>query len=275
MPGSNTPLRSPGRPSFDQADKAAADRFKRACRHIALSKSLKLPLWRQLSEQLNAVINSGGLQAHSRIPSEEALADLFGVSRPVVRNALQSLAARGLIVKVHRKGIFVGAPLLEGDFVTTNISAYDMIDRGHRVSSQTFQFVRTSPDDQEREALQLEADGTVIRIERVFWMDGAPISYALTSLHGEKSPGFESLDIEDRPVLGLLRDRFDRRITRAERWFKAANPPRDVAEKLQVSADLPMIWIESIGYEADNTPLEYYRAYYNSDVARIHLSIMD
>jgi GntR family transcriptional regulator len=271
----DTPLRSPGRPSFDQVDKPAADRFLQACRHISVSKTLKLPLWRQLSEQLHAVIKSGGLEPHSRMPSEEALADLFGVSRPVVRNALRSLAARGLIVKVHRKGVFVGAPPLEADFITTNISAYDMAERGHRVTSQTFQFLRARADDQEREALQLDENGTVVRIERVFWMNGAPISYALTSLHGEKAPGFETLDIEDRSVLGLLRDKYERRISRAERWFKAAVPPSDVAVKLQVSADVPMIWIESIGYEADNTPLEYYRAFYNSDIAPIHLSIVD
>ena len=270
-----SPLRGPGRPAFDQTDKLAAERFFKACRHITLSKVEPLSLWRQLAEQLVAVIKSGGLEAHARIPSEEALAERFGVSRPVVRNALQSLAARGLIVKVHRKGMFVGAPPLEGDFITSNISAYDMIDRGHRVTSETFQFLRAMPNDQERQALQLDSCGTVIRIERVFWMDGGPISHAVTSLHGEKVPAFEQLDIEDQAVLGLIKDHYGRRIARAERWFKASMPPSDVAKKLKVSKDTPLIAIESIGFEADNTPLEYYHAYYNSEKARIHLSVVD
>jgi len=275
MTYSETAIRGPGRPSFDRADKLATDRFFKTCRQITICKLRKLPLWRQLAEQLEAVIKRGELEAHSRMPSEEALADLFGVSRPVVRSALQSLAARGLIVKVHRKGIFVGTPPLEGDFITRNISAYDMIDRGHRVTSRTFQFLRAAPDDQERQALQLEEDGTVVRIERVFWMDGAPISHAVTSLHGEKAPGFEDLDIDDCSVLGLLRDRYDRRISRADRWFKASMPPSDIALKLNTTVDVPMIRIESIGYEVDNTPLEYYCAYYNSEIAQIHLSVVD
>ncbi|MEP3277108.1 MAG: GntR family transcriptional regulator [Stappiaceae bacterium] len=270
------PLRGPGRPAFNQANRDAADRFTFACRKISISKDIKWPLWRQLAEQLEAVIRDGVLEPHSRIPSEEAMAEMFGVSRPVVRNALQTLASRGLIVKVHRKGIYVGAPPLETDFITTNLSAYDdMIARGHKVSTHTFEFLRALPDAKEQEALQLKPDETVIRIGRVFWMDNHPITHTKMTLHGGKLPGFEALDIEDRSVLGLVRERYGLSLKRAERWFKACFPPKDVSLAMNVSENTPMIWIESIAYEANNTPLEYYRAYYNSDTARVHLSITE
>lgn len=270
------PLRGPGRPAFEQANRDAADRFTHACRHIFISKELKFSLWRQLAEQLEAVIRDGKLEAHSRIPSEEAMAEMFGVSRPVVRNAMQALAARGLVVKVHRKGIFVGVPPLDTDFITTNLSAYDdMIARGHKVTTHTFEFLRTVPDQDEREALQLDKDETVIRVGRVFWMDDHPITYTRMSLHGEKLPGFEALDIEDRSILGLARERYGLKLKRAERWFKATFPPRDVSEAMNLAENTPMIWIESIAYLGDNTPFEYYRAYYHSETARIHLSVID
>lgn len=276
MTGSVVPLRGRGRPAFDQADKQGAERFERACSHISVSKSLKLPLWRQLAEQLEAVIRDGGLEPNSRMPSEEALAEMFGVSRPVVRNAMQMLAGRGLIVKLHRKGNFVSIPPLETAFLTTNLSVYgDMVARGHKVSSETFEFRRVNPSEDEREALRLAPGETVIRVGRVFWMDNQPITHTQMSLHGEKLPGFEALDIKDRSVLGLVRDRYGFTLRRAERWFKAVTAPADVCEVMNVAPGSPMIWIESIAYDADNSPLEFYRAYYNSNAARMHISIVD
>ncbi len=269
-------FRGPGRPSYNQSDRHDAARFRDTCGNIIISKSHDLPLWRQIAEPLENAIRSGALEPHSRIPSEEGLTAMFGVSRTVIRHALQSLASRGLIVKIHRKGIFVSSPPLETDFLTSNLGVYDeMAARGYKVSSKTFEFLRTEPNDRESEALQIKKNGTVVRIGRVFWMDGKPITYAQISLNGEKVPGLELIDIEDRSILGLLRERYGLRLKRAERWFKAAIPDRAVTDAMGVASGIPMVWIESVAYLGDNTPLEYYRAFYNSDTASIHLSVSD
>lgn len=270
------PFRRPGRPAFEQADKPAAERFRDACRHISISRDGRVPLWLQICEQLEGIIQKGDIEPHSRMPSEETLAEMFGVSRPVIRKALQTLASRGLVVKIHRKGVFVGAPPMQTDFLTKHLSVYDdMVSRGHKVVTNTFLLERTAPDDDERDALQLGSDDTVIRIERVFWLNGKAIVYAHISLHGGKLPGFENLDIENRSLLGVVRERYGLRLCRAERWFKAAIAPPDVSTVMEIEAGSPLILIESIAQDAENTPLEYYRAYYNSEVARMHLLITD
>ncbi|MDJ0612194.1 MAG: GntR family transcriptional regulator [Rhizobiaceae bacterium] len=268
------PLRGRGRPSYSETDRTAVERFEGVFREIKVSKKDSQPLWRQIAEPIEHAIRSGVLEPHARIPSEEGLALKFGVSRTVIRHALQSLSGQGLIVKIHRKGIFVSSPPLETDFITSNLSVYDdMAARGYKVNSNTFEFFRTAPDEREQEALQLSSDDTVVRIGRVFWMDDQPITYTQISLNGALVPGLELLDIEDRSILGLLRERYGLRLKRAERWFKAAIPNDKVCQSMEVSPGTPMIWIESVAYIPDNTPLEYYRAYYNSDTASIHLSI--
>ena len=276
MSSSVVPLRRPGRPAFDQTDKETADRFRDASRRASLSKTSKTPLWQQVCAALEQMIEDGVVEPNSRIPSEQALAEMFGVSRPVIRNALQTLAAKGLVVKVHRKGVFVGAPPLQTDFLTSNLSVYDdIVSRGHKIASDTFLFERTAPNEDERNALQLAPDETVVRIGRVFRLNGRAITYTHMSLHGGKLPGFETLDIEDRSILGLIRERYGRRLCKVERWFEATIVPADVAKAMDVSAGTPMIMIESIAQDTENTPLEYYRAYYNSQIARMHLSIAD
>ncbi len=58
-------------------------------------------------KQLVALIESGVLKVDSRLPSEHVLAKRFGVSRPVVREALAALQVLGLTTVKNGKGTFV------------------------------------------------------------------------------------------------------------------------------------------------------------------------
>ena len=49
-------------------------------------------------EQLEGMILEGTLKSGERLPAERALAEQFGVSRPSLREAIQKLAAKGLLV---------------------------------------------------------------------------------------------------------------------------------------------------------------------------------
>ena len=58
-------------------------------------------------EQLETMILEGTLKAGERLPAERVLAEQFGVSRPSLREAIQKLAAKGLLVSRHGGGNFV------------------------------------------------------------------------------------------------------------------------------------------------------------------------
>ena len=58
-------------------------------------------------EQLEGMILEGTLKAGERLPAERALAERFGVSRPSLREAIQKLAAKGLLVSRQGGGNYV------------------------------------------------------------------------------------------------------------------------------------------------------------------------
>jgi GntR family transcriptional regulator, transcriptional repressor for pyruvate dehydrogenase complex len=59
------------------------------------------------ADQLLEMVISGGLEPGERLPPERELCDLLGVSRTVVREALNLLEARGLISIEHGRGAVV------------------------------------------------------------------------------------------------------------------------------------------------------------------------
>ena len=65
------------------------------------------PLYEQIATVLATRIADGTYPPRRRIPSEAAIVDEFGVSRPTARAAVQLLVERGLVQPVRGKGSFV------------------------------------------------------------------------------------------------------------------------------------------------------------------------
>jgi GntR family transcriptional repressor for pyruvate dehydrogenase complex len=63
----------------------------------------------QVAQQIRELIADGNLQPGDRLPTERELADSFGVSRTVVREALRALGAQGLVDLPGGRGAVVSA----------------------------------------------------------------------------------------------------------------------------------------------------------------------
>lgn len=61
----------------------------------------------EIVEQIKALISSGDLKPGDRVPSEREMANLLGVSRPSVREAIMVLEAMGLLESRQGGGTFV------------------------------------------------------------------------------------------------------------------------------------------------------------------------
>ncbi len=62
----------------------------------------------EIVNQIERLILEGVLRDGERLPSERDLSGRFDVSRPILREALKELEARGLLVSHHGGGTFVG-----------------------------------------------------------------------------------------------------------------------------------------------------------------------
>lgn len=65
----------------------------------------------EIVDRIETLILEGTLKPGERLPAERTLAEEFGVSRPSLREALQKLVARGLLVSRQGGGTFVSAEI--------------------------------------------------------------------------------------------------------------------------------------------------------------------
>ena len=67
----------------------------------------KMPIYLQLREIIRNKIDDGEYMPGTAIPSENKLAETFGINRITIRNAVDALVNEGLLRRVQGKGVFV------------------------------------------------------------------------------------------------------------------------------------------------------------------------
>ena len=136
-----TPRRRPG------LALSTPSRLPTAARRAA-SRRGGIPLYYQVMRDLKEQIVSGKLGPGDRLPSEAELTQRFGVSRVVIRQALQILEDQGLIDRVRGKGTFVSEKVAEDATPRISGSLEDLIHMGPETTIKVVEFrlVKATPD---------------------------------------------------------------------------------------------------------------------------------
>jgi GntR family transcriptional regulator len=238
-----------------------------------LDRASTTPLWSQLHGILRRRIEDGRLTPSDRLPSESELCTRFGVSRIVVRDALSQLVADGLIYKIKGKGTFVSVPRTEGEFVATTVGfREEMAAKGLRVRTRVLAQAREAASAEERARLGLEEPEEVVRLERLYTLDGTPSILVTSALPSRLVPGLERVNLEDRSLYETIRRRYGLIPFSGERSIEATLPDAHAASLLGVTRRQPVLAIESVTATEEGALFEFYRALQRTDGVRLRIA---
>ena len=262
-----------GRPSYESSECAGVSAFSDVVAGSSIRRDGDVPLWVQVKACIEDAIHRGKLGEGTRLPPEKVICALFGLSRPVIRSALAALSAEGIVVKMPRRGVFVAERHIETGFVTGNQSLFDdLSSKGHRVDFETYDFGRYPSGETEQRVFSLSARQQVVRLHRVYRVDGVPLTDTRISFPAHLVPGLHKRDVSGLPILDVLNRNYGIKLHRADRWIKGAVAPDDVAKRMQLEPGTPLLELESVAFDYSGNAVEYYRAYYNSEVSSLHIA---
>jgi DNA-binding FadR family transcriptional regulator len=169
-------------------------------------------LYRQIADQLRALIDGGEFAPGSRLPAERELAQQLGVSRPSVREALIALEVEGVVEVRMGSGVYVRSraaravavvPAVEGEGPLETIRARQVVEgelaaRAALASSPALVAALTEAVDQMEQ--DIDAGLMPLRGDRLFHLrmaeaaENAPLLRVVTQLFDERNnPLFERL----------------------------------------------------------------------------------
>jgi GntR family transcriptional regulator len=127
----------------------------------------------------------------SRLPPENELADMLGVSRTTVRSALQSLEQHGVLTRSPRRGTQVHGRLSPSMVALQRLIGFTRLleEQGYTVETVTTPNLTTAVPDEVASALGAAGGVPIYAISRLFFASGRPaiwvINYIASDLFTE------------------------------------------------------------------------------------------
>ncbi|MCG8508503.1 MAG: phosphonate metabolism transcriptional regulator PhnF [Rhodospirillales bacterium] len=223
---------------------------------MTLERGSGIALWRQIHQALRAEIIGGRLQAGGPIPTEQRLAERFGVNRHTVRRATAALEEEGLIRVEQGRGMFVAEHVIDYRVgkrtrFTENLSRQSRSPGGRVLATAKLEADATISD-----ALYIPKGTSVGMIRRLGEADDRPVSLSEHFFNLERFPDILDRVVAVRSISRALEDLgipdYLRKITKVTTRM----PDRAEAELLQLSRHRPLLISESVNIDPDGIPLE-------------------
>lgn len=229
---------------------------------LRLDRASRVPLYFQLSQQLEAAIRDGRLQPGDRIETETELAERLGLGRPTVRQAVQELVSKGLLVR--RRG--VGTQVVDAAFhrpMELTSLFDDLAAAGHRPTTSVLDLRAVPADATVSAALRVPPGASVEYLERLRSQRGEPLAV----MRNWVPQGVLALDRGDLEAGGLydLYRRSGIHIRIANQSIGARAATRSDARLLRIATGAPLLTMTRTSFDESGRAIEYAQHCYRAD----------
>lgn len=228
------------------------------------------PAHSQIEERLGEAIVGRNLAPGDRLPPERRMAEQLGVSRMTLRQALGSLARRGLVVRVRGRqgGTFIAEPKVERDLTALAGLTEQLRRQGRRAGAKVLSTRQGGAGRRTATALQLNVGDRVCEVRRLRLSDGEPLAIERSVFPASRFP--DLLDCRlDGSLYELLDQRYGGAPRRAVERLEPLVADPGEAELLHVKPGAPLLLVERTAYDAEGIPVEYARDLFRGDRTRV------
>jgi len=232
------------------------------------------PAWVQIEEQLAGRIEAGHLAPGERLPAERELALALSVSRMTVRQALASLAARGLVERGVGRGTFVRrAPRIVHDLTRVAGFTEEVERQGLEAGARILAAGEYEAPEHVALALGVDTGAPVVRLERVRLGGDQPMTLEDTWVPAERFPGLLGRDLSGS-LYSLMRERYELGPVSATERLEPVAAGAYEAEALEVAEGSPLMLVERVAFAADGRAVEFARDLHRGDRARFLIQVV-
>jgi GntR family histidine utilization transcriptional repressor len=199
----------------------------------------KLPAYVQIKRHVLARIQDGTWKEGDAIPSEEALAREFGVSRMTVNRAIRELRDEQIVERVQGSGTFVAQQKYQATLVEIRNIADEIASRGHQHRSELQLLERTRANEVMARRFRIKPGDSLFHSVVVHFENGLPIQVEDRHVNPHVAPDYLNQDFYSQtPNAYLMRVA---PLQGVSFEIEASFPPRHVAELLHMSPGEPCL----------------------------------
>lgn len=237
-----------------------------------LDRESATPLYIQLADVIRAKIQRGDWQPDQRIPSENELNQLYGISRMTARQVLARLVDEGLLFRVQGKGTFVSRRK-----ISTRSPSYQGIreqleQQGYATSTELLGQRLEPASARVAQALDVAVGTPTYIVRRLRRVDGTPISVHESHVPEALAPGVLERDLVAEQLCTVLDRDFGLRMTKVLETLETTAASSGDAKLLAVHEGTPILQLEQRIAAPSGKAFEFSRIRFRGDMVRLEFS---
>lgn len=222
------------------------------------------PIYLQLREVVRNKIEEGEYLPGMAIPSENELAETYGINRLTVRNAIDALVGEGMLKRVQGKGVYVVGSKMERDLETLGGFTQTIREKAAQPSTHILVKAKRAAGEKYAKIFNIEPGGMLYYIKRIGHADGEPISLEEIFLPCGIVPKLEGIDLSVFSLYEVY-DFYGVNLVRAWQTLDIAElEPSDV-RMLNMEPGRAVLLFTCISYDENDRVIEYSRSYTRGD----------
>lgn len=243
-----------------------------AAPHISLDRSSPVPLYFQVAEQLERAINEGTLAAGERINNEVDLAQTLGLSRPTLRQAIQMLVDKGMVVRKRGVGTQVVGSQIRRPVELSSLHD-DLVRSGQQPHTRVLGCEIVEAHDDVARELALPAGTPVWSLERLRGVGDEPLALMRNYLPAD----VVDLGVADLELQGLYEGlrRTGVLLRVAHQRIGARRADSREARLLGERRGAPLLTMQRVAYDDVGRAVEYGDHVYRPERYSFELTLVD
>lgn len=223
------------------------------------------PYYRWLEETLRADILQGTYKPGDALPTEHELMRRYNLSSTTVRRAVHDLVREGWIYRKAGKGTFVKRSKLEERLARLTSFAEEMQNRNIVPRFKLICAKEEIPPTDVARALKILPKQKVFSIERVQIANHEPIAVARGYWSSDIGAQLAQSDLNRIAIYEIVEQHLHIPLIEADESISAAVADADLARKLGVRKNSPLLVRRRVTFTSEMRPIEYTTTFYRAD----------
>jgi GntR family transcriptional regulator len=207
-----------------------------------LNPQSPMPLYHQLADILLAGIRAGEFPPETRIPSELSLSASYGIGRPTVRQAIELLVRKRILVRKRGSGTYVLTLQKEIDLFSLAGTTSAFHREGASVVTHLLEKTRLTTIGYDPE--NPFSGQSAYFLSRLTRVKKAPVLIEDIYLHAGIFAGIDAIDLEGRSLSRVVDERYYMRPVSGRQTFRIGYVKGTKAADLAVSPSTPVLLVK-------------------------------
>jgi len=232
-----------------------------------VNKESSVPFYLQVKEQMLGSIISD-FETGDKIDNEMDLCNIFGVSRPTVRQAIKELENEGFLTRIKGFGTFVKSKKIKTSLMQdVAFFTEELVAKNIKFINKILVKDKIIPKKETALILGLEKNEEIYYIERLRFVMNQPLYFTIIQIPEKTCPGFIENDLINNSTTALIESKYGIHISGIKRYLTPVNKNSfsKAAAVLLMERQEPFFYMRSILLDENERSIGFYEDFFSSE----------